>query len=60
MEEEIVGEDRGTSTKEIPDGGVTDRFGALFTCPIGARIARQIRRTRLLPVMASRVERQGC
>ena len=37
MEEEIVGEDRGTSTKEIPDGGVTDRFGALFSCPIGMR-----------------------
>ena len=37
VEEEIVGEDRGTSTKEIPDGGVTDRFGALFTCPIGVR-----------------------
>ena len=37
VEEEIVGEDRGTSAKEIPDGGVTDRFDALFTCPIGLR-----------------------
>ena len=37
MEEEIVEEDRGTSEKEIPDGGVTDGFGALFSCPIGVR-----------------------
>ena len=35
--EEIVGEDRETSEKRIPDGGVTDWFDALFTCPIGVR-----------------------
>ena len=38
MEEEIVGEDRGTSEKKIPDGGVTNQSGALFTCPIGVRV----------------------
>ena len=37
--EEIVGEDRETSEKRIPDGGVTDWFDALFTCPIGARVS---------------------
>ena len=37
VEEEIVGEDRGTSEKETRDSGVTDRFGALFSCPIGMR-----------------------
>ena len=37
VEEEIIGEDRGTCEKEIPDGGVTDRFGALFSCPFGVR-----------------------
>ena len=36
-DEEIVGEDRGTSEKEIPNGGVTVRLGALFSCPIGVR-----------------------
>ena len=38
VKEKIVGEDRGISEKKIPDGGVTNRFGALFTRPIGMRI----------------------
>ena len=37
VKEEIVGEDRGTSKKEIPDGGITNRFGTLFTRPIVVR-----------------------
>ena len=36
VKKEIVGEDRETF-EEISDGGVTNRFGALFTCPIGVR-----------------------
>ena len=36
--EEIVGEDRGTSEDKIFNGDVTNRFGALFTRPIGALI----------------------
>ena len=38
LKEKIVGEDRGTSEKGIPDGGVTNRFAVLFTRPIGMRI----------------------
>ena len=38
MKKEIVGDDRGTSAKKIPDGGVTNRSGALFTRPIGVRV----------------------
>ena len=37
VKEEIVREDRRTSEKEIPDGSVAKRFGALFTHPIGVR-----------------------
>ena len=37
MKKEIVGEDQGTSEK-ISDGDVTNRFGALFTRPIGVRV----------------------
>ena len=40
VKEEIAGEDRGTSKKEIPDGGVTNRFLALFTRPIGVGESR--------------------
>ena len=35
--EEIVGDYRGTSEKEIPDGGVTNRFSALFMHPVCVR-----------------------
>ena len=38
MKREIVGEDRGTSEKTIPDGGVTKRFGALLTRPLIVRV----------------------
>ena len=38
MKKEIVGEDRGTSEKKVSDGGVTNRFSALFTRPIGVRV----------------------
>ena len=37
VKEEIVGEDRGASEKKISDVGVTNRFGALLTHPIGVR-----------------------
>ena len=40
VKEEIFGEDRGTANKKIPNGGVTDRFSALFTRPIGVRVYR--------------------
>ena len=38
MKKEIVAEDRGTSEKKVSDGGVTNRFGALFAHPIGVRV----------------------
>ena len=38
MKKEIVGEDRETSEKKVSDGVVTNRFGALFARPIGARV----------------------
>ena len=34
-----VGEDRGASEQKIPDGGVTNRSGALFTRPSGVRVS---------------------
>ena len=37
MKEEIVGVDRGTSEKEIPDDGDTNQSGASFTHPIGVQ-----------------------
>ena len=37
VKEEIIGEDRGTSGKEIPDGIDINRFGLLSTSPIGVR-----------------------
>ena len=37
VEEEIVGQDRGTSENETPDDGIRDRFSALFTYPIDVR-----------------------
>ena len=37
MKEEVVGEDQGAAKKKIPNGGVADRFSALFTRPIGLR-----------------------
>ena len=39
MKEEIVGEDRGTAENKIPNGGIPDRFSAMFTRPIGARVS---------------------
>ena len=38
MKQEVVGENRGTTDKKIPDDGVTNRLGALFTRPIGVRV----------------------
>ena len=37
MKKEIVGEDRGISEK-TSDGGVTNRFGSLFTRPTGVLV----------------------
>lgn len=36
VKDETVGEDLKTSEKKVSDGGVTSRFGALCTRPIGA------------------------
>ena len=57
VEGDIVDEHRQTPEKRIPDGGVTDRFKAMYTHPIEAQ---EIRRARFLPMMASRGERMGC
>ena len=38
MKKEIVGEDRATSEKNVSDGGVTNRFGALFARTISVRV----------------------
>ena len=38
VKKEIVGEDQGMSDERITDGGVTNRFGVLFTRPIGVRV----------------------
>ena len=37
--EEIAGGDQGTAKKNIPNGGVTERFSALFTRPIGMKLS---------------------
>ena len=39
VKEEIVGEDRETAKKKIPDAGVTYRFCSLFMRPIGMRVS---------------------
>ena len=40
VKNEIVGGDRKTTyEKKVSDGGVTNRFGALFARPIGVRVS---------------------
>ena len=39
VKKKIVGVDRKTTyEKKVSDGGVTNRFGALFARPIGVRV----------------------
>ena len=39
MREEIIGEDWRDSVEEVPNGGITGWFGALFESPVSVRVA---------------------
>ena len=39
MNEEVPRLNLGTHREGVPDGGVTQRFGALFTRPAGVRVS---------------------
>ena len=61
VKEEIVGEDRGTSGKKIPNGSVTIQFGALFTRPKAAcEYHSTDSMNSILPVTVSQGDRLGC